>query len=459
VVNPEEDPAFMNETQREVCPVDAIERLGQDEVFATVAAPALAKQLNRVLSDSPFYVDKIARSGMTKADAVRVENLHYWPFTCKAEVLAEQADFPPYGRLNTIPESPMRIHLTSGTSGTPLFIALSAGDVANNLVSGRRAFRCAGLTQADTVVHCLNYCLWSGGLTDHLSLEAVGATVIPFGVGQTKRLIEIIRLLHPTAISCTPSYMARLEVVLREDFGMLPRDLGLRKGFFGGEGGLQNPAVRAAIESTWGISAVDANYGMAEVLSIFGAECSHRSGLHFHGQGILHLELIDPAKGNVLPLVAGATGEMTLTTLLREAQPLVRYRSGDLITILSGDLCSCGRRSLRFRVEGRTDDMIVVRGINVYPAAIKHLLAETPIQYNGQFELVLETPPPFERPLLRVELAEGFRGDEGALATRLAESCYDRLSFTPIVQMLPWGALPRTEGKTRYIRHAYKSLQ
>ena len=438
--------------------IEEIDRLSHEEVVRTLDSPALERQLQQVLGSSAFYQEKTAGAGMSGPDAARVENFEHWPFTTKSEVLAEQSSHPPYGRLANSGANPVvRIHMTSGTSGTPLYIALTAADVADNVVSGRRAFICAGLTKQDSVVHCLNYCLWAGGLTDHLSLEAAGAAVIPFGVGHTKRLIETIRHLKLTAISCTPSYLGRLEVVLREDFGLRPRDLGLQKGFFGGEGGLQNTVVRQAIEELWGISAIDANYGMADVLSIFGSECSARQGLHFHGRGLLHVEMIDPETGAALPFKAGQEGELVLTNLTRQAQPVVRFRSGDIIRILADAPCSCGRSSFRFLVVGRSDHMIVVQGINVYATAIKALLLRHRDRFSGEFEIVLETPPPISMPLVRAELSAQASVDDAADHEKfLAKTCHEQLQFTPKVKMLPFGALPRTEGKTQYVRRTYE---
>jgi phenylacetate-CoA ligase len=298
--------------------------------------------------------------------------------------------------------------------------------------------------------------MWAGGVTDHLSLEATGAAVIPFGVGNTSRLIETIRGLRPTAISCTPSYAARLELVLREEFSLAPRDLRLQKALFGGEGGLQDPSVRARIEDVWGMQAIDANYGMAEVLSIFGAECPERRGLHFHGQGLLYPELIDPDSLKPLPMAAGRVGELVVTNLIREAQPLIRYRTGDVITILGTEACPCGRRSLRFRVEGRSDDMIVVRGVNVYPSAVSRLLSQRPEWFTGEFEFVLNAPPPIDRPLLRVEVRVDVDSvNRGAIESFLVNACRRQLQFTPITSLIPLGALPRTEGKTKRIRRDY----
>jgi phenylacetate-CoA ligase len=439
--------------------IEDIERMSNDEVTATVDMPLLGRQLRYVLNSSPPSQERIRSSGMAPEDAVHAENLQYWPLVSKTDALAEQAAHPPYGRLATRNgiRDVLRIHVTSGTSGTPLYIALTRRDVADNVTSGRRAFLCAGLSPSDTVVHCLNYCLWAGGITDHLSLEATGATVIPFGVGNTKRLLETIQALRPNAISCTPSYMARLEVVLKDELGLSPRDLRLSKGFFGGEGGLQNAEVRAAIEETWGIQAIDANYGMADVMSIFGSECEMKQGLHFHGRGLLHVALLRPGSTETVPVQAGAEGELVLTNLRRQAQPLVRYRTGDVVRITGCEPCLCGRASFRFVVVCRADDMIVVRGINVYASAVKALLARYRDILGGAFEIVLGQRPLIDPPLLRVELLQSHpAGASGHLAGILGRACHDELQFTPRVELVPFGTLPRTEGKARWIRRTDK---
>jgi phenylacetate-CoA ligase len=435
--------------------VEQVERLTHDEVVATLDAQLLPRQVATVLRRSAFYREKLGAVGLTPDEPLGLEELGRLPFTTKEEVLADQVAHPPFGRLALGDDLALsRVHVTSGTTGRQLLVVLTARDVQETAAAGARAFRCAGVVPGDSVVHCLSYCLWAGGVTDHLSLEAAGATVIPFGVGNTKKLIETIRLVRPTAISCTPSYMSRLQVVLREEFGLSPRDLGLQKALFGGEGGLQDPAVRGAIESTWGLRAMDANYGMADVLSIFGAECAERrGGLHFHGQGLLHVELIAPDTGAGRPCVAGAEGELVLTNLSRQAQPLIRYRTGDVVRVVATGGCECGRRSLRFAVAGRSDQMVVVRGVNVFPGAIASLLAEQRADFSGEFELVVEGPPPVERPLLRVELARpAGPAEQPALAARVVALCRERIGFTPRIELLAPGAFPRTEGKTRRVR-------
>jgi len=439
--------------------MDDLEKIAFEQLQYSNNIQLLVQQLHFVYHNSLFYQEKFESPKFEKiAGRDLAESLTALPFTTKQELLADQANYPPFGRLAVGADVAKlsRIHITSGSTGKPLYIAMTARDVEDTVAAGRRAFRCAGLTPEDMVVHCLNYCLWAGGVTDHLNLEATGATVVPFGVGNSKKLIETILQLRPTAISCTPSYLSVLELLLQKEFHLTPRDLGLKKAFLGAEGGLQNPAVRARIEETWGLQAIDANYGMAEVLSIFGAECPARQGLHFHGQGILWVELIDPTTGRVLPLAAGQEGEMVLTHLRREAQPLVRYRTGDIIKIVGTEPCTCGRHSFRFLVMGRADDMITVRGVNVYPDAVANLIGQQPQWFSGEFEIIVDAPPPIERPLLRVELAAADLGEGSQeLAEYLLAQCRTRLNFTPRLEFLAFGRFPRSEGKTRRLKRTY----
>ncbi len=435
------------------CMIEDVEKMSYNECTEKIDKPQLLCQLNRVLETNLFYRRKYEHLKMgTRIDFDMFLGL---PFTTKEDVLIDQKTFPPYGRLvnGDMTAKLRRVHITSGSTGRPLYIFLSDKDIESTVVAGRRAFRCAGLTNKDTVIHCLNYCLWAGGLTDHLNLESTGATVIPFGVGHSKRLIQTILELKPTAISCTPSYLSKLEYLINSEFDMIPANLGLSKALLGAEGGLQNLEYRSRIENVWGLKAIDANYGMADVLSIFGSECEARNGLHFHGQGIVYLELIDPNTAQILDIEDGKVGEMVLTNLCREAQPLMRYRTSDLIKIVSTQRCSCGRDSIRFLVLGRTDDMVTIRGINVYPEAIGGVLAKWQDLFSGEYEMVIDTPPPIERPLLRIELSRANPDDDYVkLQNFVIDICQQEFNFTPRVVILPFGQFPRTEGKTRRLK-------
>jgi len=439
--------------------IDDFEKLLYEECYEKVDKHLLILQMKYVIKNSFFYKEKYKKFGLSNNQVVDISNFKNLPFTYKNEIIEEQNIFPPYGRLATHENSQnlRRVHITSGSTGKPLYIILTENDLAATIEAGRRAFHCAGLTSHDTVIHCLNYCLWAGGITDHLSLEATGATIIPFGVGNSEKLIQTILELQPTAISCTPSYLSRLEYLLTSKFNLSPVDLGLKKAIFGGEAGIQNPKIRSRIEETWKMKAIDANYGMADVLSIFGSECNERQGLHFHGQGILYVELIDPLNKKNLPISDGIEGELVLTHLKREAQPLVRFRTRDFIKIVSTKKCTCGRSSFRFLILGRTDNMITVKGINVYPNAIANILSERSEWFSGEFEIVLDTPPPVNQLFLRIELYKKV-GEENSniIKSFFIQRCKRELSFTPRIELIPFGKLPRTEGKSRRIRKRFK---
>jgi phenylacetate-CoA ligase len=302
----------------------------------------------------------------------------------------------------------------------------------------------------DIVIHCLNYSMWSGGVTDHQCLEKAGAAVIPFGVGNSKYLIETIKRTRPTAISCTPSYLTRLEELLRDDFNETPDSLGLKKALLGGEGGLQQPDYRASIESKWNLQAIDANYGLSDVLSIIGAECPARCGLHFHGQGIVMPELINSQSVSI-PIKAGAEGELVLTCLLREGQPIFRYRTRDALRIIDTGTCQCGRSSFLFKVIGRTDDMIDVKGINFFPNALQGTLRRFSEVLSGEYRVVVPSVP-FRALGLRVELA-GIEAATEELRDRIVSMIRSEHSILVDLEFLPSGSFEKSENKTsRLIR-------
>jgi phenylacetate-CoA ligase len=416
----------------------------------------LQAQLEYVWATSPFYLAKFSSAGV-KRQAIRdLADLPLLPFTEKDEIRQDQQEYPPFGSyLATTPERLIRVHKTSGTTGRALYIALTNKDRHVMNESAARSLWAAGLRPSDTVVHCLNYRLWAGGYSDHENLETTGATVVPYGVGQTASLIQTIRELQINAISATPSYMLPLAEAASAQ-GLKPHDLGLRKGFFGAEPGMSEPGVRARMEEIWGMRAMDANFGMADVLSIMGSECEHRQGLHFQASGIVAIELIDPQKGTPLALTDEAEGELVYTHLMKEAQPLVRYRARDVVRILGTGPCACGRSTFRFRVLGRSDDMLHVRGVNVYPGGVGNVLAHLTDRFSGEFVILVDHPPPHQSLRIRVELIRGLLpGQAGDLAQQAVQALRERLSFRAEVELVPYGALPRTEQKSRRVIKTY----
>ncbi len=417
----------------------------------------LRTQLDYIWERSAFYRARFAEAGVRREAIRTLDDLPMLPFTEKDECRRDQQEHPPFGSyLAATQEQVIRAHKTSGTTGRALYVALTRRDRDLMNECGGRSFWASGMRPSDTVVHCFNYRLWVGGFSDHENAEITGATIVPFGVGQTNLLIQTIRELHINAISATPSYMVPLlEAVLAQ--GLNPRDLGLRKGFFGAEPGMSEPGVRARMEETWGLRAMDANFGMADILSIMGSECEQRLGLHFHAQGDVAVELIEPESGTPLVLTEGAEGELVYTHLLKEAQPLVRYRARDVVRILGTGPCACGRTSFRFRILGRSDDMLHVRGINVFPTAVGNTLAHLSDQLSGEFQIIVDHPPPHQYLRVRVELAQGLTADQvGDLPERIIEALREQLNFRAEPELVPFGTIPRTEQKARRVIKIYE---
>jgi len=428
----------------------------QPTVLRQLENERLRTQLDYVWARSAFYQDKFAEAGVKREDIRDLADLPLLPFTEKDECRRSQQEYPPFGSyLATTQEQVIRVHKTSGTTGRSLYVVLTDQDRKLMNECAARSFWAAGMRPSDMVVHCLNYCLWVGGFSDHENVEATGATVVPFGVGKTALLIQTIRELGINAISATPSYMLPLaEAALAQ--GVNPHDLGLRRGFLGAEPGMSEPGVRARMEETWGMRAMDANFGMADVLSIMGSECEYRQGLHFQAQGAVAVELIEPESGTPLTISEGAEGELVYTHILKEAQPLVRYRARDVVRILGTGPCECGRTSFRFRILGRSDDMLHVRGINVFPTGVGNVLASLSDQLSGEFLIVVDHPPPHQYLKIRVELAQQLSPNAmGGLVEQIKQALREKLNFRSEPELVPYGTLPRTEQKARRVIKTY----
>ena len=377
------------------------------------------------------------------------------PLSAKAQLRLSQAVTPPFGDyLASTRDAVTRLHRTSGTTGQAMNLALSARDCEVTEALGGRSQRSAGLRAEHTVVHCLNYQMWMGGVTDHLTLEKTGAMVVPFGVGGTELLIRTILEIGIDAISCTPSYPAVLEKVLEEHFPELkPRDLGLKLGLFGGEAGLDDPTFRKRIHDTWGLEPRNANYGVSDVMSNFAAQCEHDTRLHFLAADYLYPEIIDPDSEQPLPLEPGTEGELVLTHLLRDCQPLVRFRSGDIIALDEMSPCRCGHRGMRFRVVGRSDDMIVVRGLNIFPSMVAAVINAFD-ELSGNYRIVLDSKPPYDLLPISVELAPALEAQEG-LAAGIEAAIKSKLGASSQVTILPARSFELTEGKTSRVVRTY----
>ena len=405
-----------------------------------------------VAGHSKFYQDL----WQDREPPLKLQDLPELPLSSKAELRLSQAQSPPFGDyLAAARATVTRLHRTSGTTGQAMNLALSARDCEITQTVGGRAQRSAGLTAEHSVVHCLNYQMWMGGVTDHLTLEQTGAMVVPFGVGSTELLIRTIMETGINAISCTPSYPAVLERALEEHFpDIAPLDLGLKLGLFGGEAGLDDPAFRQRIRDTWGMEPRNANYGVSDVMSNFAAQCEHDTRLHFLADDVLFAEIIDIDSGGSLPLEPGVEGELVLTHLLRDCQPLVRFRSGDIIAVDETTPCRCGHTGMRFRVVGRSDDMVVVRGLNIFPSMVAAVINAF-IELSGNYRIVLDKRPPYDVLPITAELAaDAQAADE--LAGNIELALKKALGASCRVELLPASSFELTEGKTQRVERTYE---
>ena len=358
------------------------------------------------------------------------------PLISKKDILLDQAMNPPFGS-NVIVERKdiARIHRTSGTSGKPLLLSLTQNDINNVVKAGMRAFKTAGMESNDIVINCMNYCMWMGGFMDHMSIEATGATTIPYGVGRTENLIDLLLSMDKPSIHSTPSYLNIISKVLKEKYNKRPIELGISKGFFGGEAGMQDRNFREKIEEEWGMKAMNANYGMSEVMSIIGSECKNHDGLHFTADEVLYPELrfIDSKNASAENIKTGSVGELVLTNLNKEAQPLVRYCTGDVIEVISTEPCSCGEHSFRFKVIGRCDDMLVIKGINFYPESIRTIISSYE-ELTGNYKILVPEGAIVDQIKILIQKAD--KNASKSLIEEIKNEIKNRFFISPVIELV-----------------------
>ena len=401
---------------------------------------AYREQLAYLLERSPFYRDKLA--GLEPGGLADIPRL---PLTDKRELRATCTPDNPIGaHLCAAPEEIVRVYSTSGTTGTPSWIPLTAGDLENWITGSARSYAASGIAAGQRIVSTYNAGPFVAGAA-LAAFDRLGLCHIPVGTGNTERLLAAIELLRPEAAVLTPSYAAYL---LERSPDL--RTSSVRRVLVAGEPGGGEPAFRAQLEEGWGAQVTEA-MGIGDIgVSLWG-ECRHQDGMHLGARGFVHPELIDPDTGEARPLEDGATGELVLTHLRHRAAPLLRFRTGDHVQVQTSP-CPCGRTGPRIRCVGRTDDMLVVRGVNVFPSAVREVVGAFAPDVSGR--IVIRPPAPGvkqEPPLpVSVELA-ALTDADAQLADRIRERLRNVLVVQTRVDLVPWGTLQRSEYKSKLV--------
>jgi phenylacetate-CoA ligase len=345
-------------------------------------------------------------------------------------------------------EELVRYHVSSGTTGKPTVVGYTQNDLNAWTTSLARALTSLGLGRGDVIQVSYGYGLFTGGLGLHYGAERIGATVIPTSVGNTERQIELMQDLGATAIACTPSYLLHMGEVAEKMGVSIKKDTKLRTGVLGAEPWTDR--MRTRIEDWLGIKAYDI-YGTSELSGPMFCECVEQKGFHIWSD-IALVEIIDPQTGE--PLEAGQKGELTITILQKEALPMIRYRIGD-ITTMEDDICACGRTHPRIqRIQGRVDDMLIIRGINVFPSQVEYALMGIP-EVGQHFQIVVERKGALDDMLVRVELnTESFSDkitDLMQIRQKVEHRLRNSLNVNVNVELVEPGSLPRFEGKAKRV--------
>lgn len=418
----------------------------------------LKKQIAYCYANSPeFYRRKFEDAGARPEDIRSLEDFRRLPvFVTKEEDLRSQEESlarygHPYGLFLCAPlEKVIAVHSTSGTTGRPTFYAFTAHDLEVSAEVMARGYWRAGVRPGETVLHAMGLSMWIGGIPVVRALQHLGARPIPVGAeGGSERLLQMARLTRPTTLVCTPSYAEYLVEKAPHVLGHSVGELGIERLVCFGEPGAGLPEVRRKIEEAYGARLYDSGQGPWGLFAI-SCDASLASpvyhGMHVVSQDyVIMFDLVDPQTKEPLPIVDGAIGEFVFTTLDWEASPALRYSLGDINQIFLED-CPCGVQGLRRRILGRVDDMLIVKGINVYPAAVKNVINGFVPRVTGEMRIVLHEPPPRVSPPLRLRVEAAARmspADRDALKQEIERKLSDLLRFRPAVEMVAARTLPR----------------
>jgi phenylacetate-CoA ligase len=431
-----------------------METLSPDRL-ADIQRHQLLKQIEYVYAHSEFYRKKFAEHGVKLEHISRLDDLGNLPFTTKEELRVSQERRPPLGDHAAVSlDRVVRVNSSSGTTGRPSYVGITRRDrqIWTEVVS--RVYYAEGVRPTSRVAMGFSLGFFVGGLAVHDAVEEIGAALIPVGTGASERLLSAIQDLKADTLTCTPSYASYLaEYAAKKDID--PAALGIKLICCGAEPGGGVPNVAERIGTMWNATVTE-GLGNADVLAVYSGQCDQRQGNHFCAQEFIIPEVIDPHTGDRLPLTDGVEGELVCTHIDRECVPLVRFRTGDIVQVWDSP-CPCGRTGVRLRCVGRTDDMLILLGVNVFPSAIKDVVGGLTPRTTGEIQVVLHQPGPAVDPPLNIKVEHGANETNlDALKKEIEALLRARLLFVADVELVPAGALPRYEMKAQLIDRAYQ---
>jgi phenylacetate-CoA ligase len=408
------------------------------------------EQVRYLFAQSRFFCEKLKSNGFDTPESVGgLDEIGNLPLTEKDELRWSRSEADPIGTHLAAPlEDVVRIFSTSGTTGIPSYIPLTAGDLDNWVRTSCRSYGASGLVPRQRIVTTYN----AGPFVAGAALDAfprLGLCHIPIGTGNTERLLTAIKLLKPQVMACTPSYALHLAEI-GQVRGLDLQDSSIERIMVAGEPGGGEPAMREKLEDAWNAQVTEA-MGIGDISVSLWGECEEQQGMHFSGRGFVHFELIDPDTGDQLPITDGAKGELVLTHLRHRGAPLLRFRTRDHAVIWT-EPCRCGRTAPRVRCIGRTDDMLIVRGVNVFPSAIREVINRFAPAVSGVVSVRPSAKGVKQVPPLKVmvELAEGVAPSDD-LRGRIENDIRATLVVTTAVHLVPSGTLPRSEYKSKML--------
>ena len=442
----------MNVAEMKHCWNEQMETLNAGE-FQKVQEENLLNQLAYVWGNSPFYQEKFEAAGLKPEDIKGLDDLRKLPFTEKHEVRESLGASPPLGKHACVGmDKVIRVYSTSGTTGNPTYIGLSAHDRDVWAEAAMRAMWACGMRPEHVVPLPIGTFFIAASYGE--AIERLGSTLVPVGVGATDRFLGAVNNLGADFVLSTASFPLYL-MTYCEKKGIDAKALGIRGFMVGGEPGGGIPHVRQKIETTFGAN-VQECMGNGDMLGLMWGECEQKNGMHFIGQGICHPEIIDPETGEVLEIKEGLTGELVYTSLDRECQPLVRFRTRDHVLVTQTS-CKCGRTGYCIKCIGRTDDMLIVSGVNVYPSAIRDVVGTLIPRVTGEILVQLHEPPPSVNPPLKIKVEQGENpGDPEILKRDIETLLREKLIFSSKVELVPWGTLPKFEYKAKLVEEIFE---